>query len=57
MADQTLTFTSSELFTIMEMMNEARANPFHPGDYQDEKTVELIYRIKEALDKSYELHL
>ena len=54
MADQTLTFTSSELFTIMEMMNEARANPFRPGDYQDEKTAELIHRITEALDKSYE---
>lgn len=55
MSNQTLTFTSSELFLIQEMMREAKANPFHPGDYQDEKTEELIRRIKDALIKSYNL--
>lgn len=54
MSDQTLTFTSSELFTIQEMMREAQANPFHPGDYQDEKTERLIKRIVDALNNSYD---
>lgn len=55
MTDQTLTFSSDELFTIQEMMREAKANPFHPGDYQDKKTEALIDRITNALDESYEL--
>jgi len=53
MSNQTLTFTSSELFLIQEMMREARANPFHPGDYQDKETEELIERIVDALNESY----
>ena len=53
MSNQTLTFTSSELFLIQEMMSEAKANPFHPGDYQDEETKELIERIVDALNESY----
>lgn len=55
MSNQTLTFTSRELFLIQEMMREAQARPFRPGDYQDEKTEELIERIVEALNKSYDL--
>ena len=54
MSDQTLTFSSSELFKIQEMMREARANPFRSGDYQDEETAKLIHRIIEALDNSYD---
>jgi len=55
MSNQTMTFTSDELFTIQEMMREAKENPFHPGDYQDEETEKLIERITDALDKSYDL--
>ena len=44
MSNQTLTFTTSELFLIQEMMSEAKANTFDPGDYQDEETEELIER-------------
>ena len=53
MSNQTLTFTSSELFLIQEMMREAQANPFHSGDYQDEKTEKLIEQIIDALNESY----
>jgi hypothetical protein len=53
MSKQILTFTSSELFKIQEMMREAQANPFHAGDYQDEETEELIRRIKDALETCY----
>ena len=56
MSNQTMTFTSDELFTIQEMMREAKENPFHPGDYQDEETEKLIERITDALDKSYDLY-
>lgn len=54
MSNQTLTFTSRELFLIQEMMQEAKANPVHPGDYQDEETEELIERISNALNESYD---
>ena len=54
MSNQTLTFTSRELFLIQEMMTEAKANPFHPGDYQDEEAEELIGRIIDALNESYD---
>ena len=50
MSNQTLTFTSDELFLIQEMMREAKANPYHPGDYQDKDTEALIDRIVDALD-------
>ena len=53
MSNQTLTFTQSELFLIQEMMNEAKANPFNPGDYQDKETEELIERIIDAINKSF----
>lgn len=55
MSSQTLTFTSDELFTIQEMMREARANPLNPGDYQDEEVEKLIDRITDALNESYTL--
>lgn len=49
----TLELNSSELFLIREMMSEAQANPYHPGDYQDEKTERLIRKITNALNESY----
>ena len=55
MSNQTLTFTSNELFYIQEMMREAQANPFKPGDYQSKEIDELIKRITDALDESYEI--
>lgn len=49
----TLEFNSEELFLIQEMMREAQANPFHPGDYQDNKVYALIEKITEALNSTY----
>ena len=55
MSNQTLTFTSDELFYIQEMMREAQANPFRPGDYQSKEINELIKRIINALNESYDM--
>lgn len=49
----TLEFNSKELFLIQEMMREAQANPFHPGDYQGDEVYALIKKITEALNSTY----